>query len=162
MGRPDVRGYRILDEPSPGRLARLAVNPFFPLLALMMAGAWAGLPWLLFNGLAIGSATRRREALWLLGGLVATAAVVGLLLALDQRGLLARSAVPFLVIAPEICKLVAGYASFELQERSYVLYRYFGGPTQNGVLPLLVLSFVLVRGVDKALVGSHFLSWVLR
>ncbi|HEX8538086.1 MAG TPA: hypothetical protein VF664_11525, partial [Cystobacter sp.] len=53
--------YRIQDEPSPGALGHLVVNPVFPLLSFMMAGAWMGVPWFILNGFAMGSTTRRKE-----------------------------------------------------------------------------------------------------
>ena len=53
--------YHLADEPRPGGLAHLAVQPFWPLLAMMLAGSWLALPWFVVNALAVGSPTRGKE-----------------------------------------------------------------------------------------------------
>src|SRR4051795_9855112 len=53
--------YEIIDEPLPGRLAGIIVNPFYVLLAQMLGGAWLAWPWFLLNSRALGSSTRTRE-----------------------------------------------------------------------------------------------------
>jgi len=42
-------GYRIADEPRPGALSQLAVNPLWPLLAVMLGGTWIAWPWFALN-----------------------------------------------------------------------------------------------------------------
>ena len=59
--------YRIIDEPTPSRREALAVRPFWPLLAICLSGLVFGGGWMVFNAWVVGSATRRREALVLLG-----------------------------------------------------------------------------------------------
>ena len=71
--------YRILDEPRPGGLAHLAVNPLWPLLAVMLGGVWLSWPWFVVNGFAVGSPTRFRELGLAIGGLIgATGLLFGL------------------------------------------------------------------------------------
>ena len=79
----DTRGYRILDEPTPGALAAYVVNPTFPMLALMLAGTWLAAPWFAFNALALGSPTARRE----IGLAIAMLAGAFLLLIINLIGL---------------------------------------------------------------------------
>ena len=51
--------YRIGDEPRPGALARVAVDPMWPLLAVMLGGVWLSWPWFVLNGVVVGSPTRQ-------------------------------------------------------------------------------------------------------
>jgi hypothetical protein len=55
------RTYQIADEPQPSTYARYAVSTHWPLLAQLLGGSWIGLPWFIFNGRAVGSATRNEE-----------------------------------------------------------------------------------------------------
>lgn len=45
-----------------GRIARLAAQPAAVMLSMILAGAWLAVPWLIFNGFAIRSSTRWRDA----------------------------------------------------------------------------------------------------
>ena len=126
--------YRIADEPVPGRLAGLTVNPFWPLLAAMVAGFWLALPWFAFNAAAMGSATRRREWAWIAGGLLVSAALGGgLLWALDHEALGVR---PFryALVGLVAWRLAVTYVLFALQQPSFELHRHFGGASRSGVL----------------------------
>jgi len=67
--------YRIIDEPRPGPLAQIAVNPVWPFLSVMMAGGWLAWPWFALNAFAIGSARKRAEALTVLGATLAAGAL---------------------------------------------------------------------------------------
>ena len=86
--------YRIADEPTPGRLAGLVVNPFWPLLGAMLGGFWLALPWFALNAAALGSATRRREWAYLAGGMAVSAALGGALLYAAGAELLPLRATP--------------------------------------------------------------------
>ena len=135
---PTMQRYAIIDEPSPGPLARLSVNPFWPFLALMLAGAWIAWPWFVLNALAMGSATRRREIALCAAGLlgsVALAVVAGVLLG---DGVLSAESLPYALIVFMVFKLGIGYAVHLLQARSAELYVYFGGAMRNGVLVVVV------------------------
>lgn len=157
--------YRIADEPSPGTLGRFSVNPFWPMLASMLAGAWVGVPWFAFNALALGSATRRRELVWLSAGVLGAAAMVGaLFLAFYQQ----LAPAPTLQVAGRYgyvlvtaWRLACAYAVYQLQESSFELHRHFGGAVLNGA-PLAILAAVFPvsphLGADDL---SLFLSLVL-
>ena len=54
--------YTLADEPQPSGLQHLVVNPLWPLFGFMFGGAWLAFPWYVFNGFAMGSPTRKREA----------------------------------------------------------------------------------------------------
>jgi hypothetical protein len=150
--------YRILDEPEPSTLAKLAVSPTWPLLALMLAGAWLALPWFAFNGIALGSPSRRRELALAAAGLAGAAALgVGLLL-LVGAGLLPGRALPYLLLVPIAWKLGIGYAIYSLQGETFQLYEHFGGKAANGMFVLLVGAFV-VRGAVLKLFSNPL--WLL-
>jgi hypothetical protein len=130
--------YRIADEPVPGRLAGLAVAPFWPLLAAMVAGFWLALPWFAVNAAALGSATRRREWAWIAGGLLVSAALGGgLLWALDHE-LIGVRAFRYAVVGLVAWRLVVAYLVFALQQPSFELHRHFGGASRSGVLLVAV------------------------
>lgn len=134
--------YRIADEPIPGRLAHLTVNPFFPLLAVMVGGFWLAVPWFALNGAAMGSATRRREWLWLAGGLLVTGALGGALLYGLVSDVVPARAVRYAVVGLVALRLVVAYAVFTLQQASFELHRHFGGLVRSGVLVLVAAALV--------------------
>jgi hypothetical protein len=126
--------YRIADEPTPGRLAGWTVNPFWPLLGTMLGGCWLGLPWFAFNAAAMGSATRRREWAWLIGGLLVSAALGGGLLFAAGAHLLPARAFRYAVVGLTAWRLLVAYLVFSLQQASFELHQHFGGPSRNGAL----------------------------
>lgn len=141
-------GYHIEDEPRPGPWQHLAVQPFWPLLAMMLAGSWLGLPWFVVNGFVVGSPTRWREAALAGAGLAGSVALVVLLSVLVQTGVLSATTLPYAAVGITVWKLAVGYVLFLWQRRSIHLYEYFGGTLANG-LPVLLLA---------ALLGGRLLS----
>jgi hypothetical protein len=138
--------YRIADEPRPGTLSRFAVQPFWPLLAVMFGGPWLSWPWFVFNGFAIGSPTRNRElTLAVVGfaGNVVVSLLVGLLVV---RELVPDSARPYLFLVGVVWKLGVSYRLFSLQARTFGLYVYYGGAVQSGAI-VLVAGYFLGRSL---------------
>jgi hypothetical protein len=154
-----AQGYRILDEPAPGKLAHLSVNPFWPMLALMLDGSWLGWPWLALNSLAIGSATQRRELFGIAAGWSLGALLVHALLTIGAREWIAEGWLAYVAIAVPALKLTCGYAVFRMQDRSFALYEYFGGRVRNGML-IVAAGFILRSELLKA-AGDSFLRSVL-
>ncbi|NMO17649.1 hypothetical protein HPC49_15115 [Pyxidicoccus fallax] len=149
--------YAIIDEPRPGALQKWVVNPIWPFFALMFAGSWLALPWFAFNGVAMGSATRRRE---LLVVLLATPLKVGLaifMLMLHRKTGLPDEALRYFLVVVMTLKLGLGYWLFNLQQPSFNLYQYFDGPVRNGVF--VVMGGALVHEPVMDLFGSN---WLLR
>lgn len=141
--------YQIADEPAPGPLSQLIVNPSWPLLGMMFGGAWLAWPWFLVNGYALGSATRRREHM-----LLAIAVVGSVLLAF-----LAAATVPaaasaedrlrlfrYALVAVRAFKVSLGYLLFREQQKSFQLHETFGGKDRNAAIVLFV-----AYGVRKVL-----------
>ncbi|HXV78085.1 MAG TPA: hypothetical protein VD788_17375 [Candidatus Polarisedimenticolaceae bacterium] len=136
--------YRIPDEPRPSTLSRFAVQPFWPLLAVMFGGSWLSWPWFVFNGFAIGSPTRKKElALAAAGfaGNVVLALGVGIVVV---RDLLPGTVGPYLALLGVVWRLGVSYLLFNLQSRTFGLYVYYGGVVQNGTI-FLVAGYLLGR-----------------
>jgi len=77
----DTGSYSIIDEPRPSRLRRFAANPFWVILSGMVLVQLQPLSllWFGFNGIALGSPTRRRELVWIVAGLLVVAGFEALL-----------------------------------------------------------------------------------
>jgi hypothetical protein len=140
-----VAGYRIADEPTPGALARLTVNPFWPMLATMLAGSWLGAPWFVFNAFALGSATRRRESAWAVGSVLVSAALAYGVLFADAQRLAPLWTLRGGLVLVAAARLTGAYFAYLAQSASFELHRHFGGPVVNGA-PLALLGFLLPTG----------------
>jgi hypothetical protein len=134
--------YQIADEPAPGNLARFAVNPVFPLLALMLGGVWLAFPWFAFNSIAVGSPTRRAELAWLVGGLLAFSAICVAIGASYEAGLISEAGLPYAFLVLVVAKIAVGYVVHVLQSRTIEIYEYFGGVLKNGVWGVAAAFFV--------------------
>lgn len=144
--------YRIADEPRPTRLGQLAVRPFWPLFAVMLAGTWLSWPWFVVNAFAVGSPNRRRETLVAVLGVIGTAAlIVGIIFV--GRGLSEgqQTYLPLLLVG---WKLGISYWLFFLQAETFELYEYFGGTVKNGMLGV-ALGFMLQSRVIEAASSLH-------
>src|SRR5262245_17664110 len=97
--------YRIEDEPIPGRLERLVVDPMWPLFALMLGGAWIGLPWFVLNAVALGTATLRREIIWTVAGFLGAAAMAFGILYLEASHLVGAADARYLWLLAVTWKL---------------------------------------------------------
>lgn len=138
-------GYHIVDEPRPGALARLAVNPLWPLLSVMFGGAWVSWSWFVVNSFAIGSPTRWREAALALGGFAGTAALFVGLVTLEVNGAIGGVAISYAVVALVVWKLAVSYWLYVLQGRTFGLFEYFHGATKNGLLVVFAGYFLSRR-----------------
>jgi hypothetical protein len=150
--------YHIPDEPRPGGLAEYTVNPFWPLLAMMLGGSWVGLPWFVVNGKAMGSAGFRREALVaaltpvLAIALAFAGSIVIYNLDLPKRAF-AYSAVLILAV-----KLGCAYWLYLSQQRSFGIYQHFGGRVRQGALIAIGGAVARMYVVDAAFKVSDWLG----
>jgi hypothetical protein len=144
----ETHGYRFADEPDPSALSRFAVRPFWPLLGLMLGGAWLAWPWFVLNGLALGSPTRRKELGLAIAGfatVVVCALVLVVLLGLD---VIDTRVARYSVLGITVIKLGFGYWITTLQDRTYPLYEHFGGTVRNGagvVMAAFVVRFLMAE-----------------
>jgi hypothetical protein len=140
MARAQAR-YTIIDEPRPGPLQRLAMNPLFPFIAYML---FAPLGALLFfvNALALRSRTMLLELLFtliglsLLGGLIFVPEARDWLLA---RGWLDATivapwafAIKYLLLVPLAIGMWCGYKVFLWQSATHEVLTYFDRSQRRG------------------------------
>jgi hypothetical protein len=152
--------YAIIDEPRPGALQKWVVNPLWPFFAMMFAGSWLAMPWFAFNGLAMGSATRRRELTVVLLSAPLKLGLFIFLLLLYRKSGLPESSLRYFFLGMTVLRLGLGYWLLNLQQPSFSLYEYFDGPVRNGV-PLVIVGAVLNQYV-LGLFGNAFwraLAW---
>lgn len=143
-------GYKLVDEPKPGALAKIAVQPLWPLLAVMAGGVWLSWPWFLLNAVAVGSPTRRRELFVVLGGALATLVTLyGIAVAIKLKWIGSIGA-PYWLVGLTVVKLTFTYWLYALQQRTFGLYEHFGGTLANG-LPIVVLGFLAERRLAEHL-----------
>ncbi len=140
--------YRIVDEPTPGALAHLAVNPLWPFVSVMFGGIWLSWSWFLLNGIAVGSPTRKREWLWIGAGLVGSALLIFGLFNLVDSGVIAKEYIKYAFLLVVVWKLGVTYVLFSLQSHSIELYEYYGGRLRNGAYVIVAAYFVSPRIMD--------------
>lgn len=156
-----VARYRIPDEPRPSGLIRYAVDPMWPLLAMMLGGNGIGLAWFGFNSHALGSATSHREWAYIASSLLGCILLMlGIRFCMDQ-GWLAGSMAAYAGLAYVALKLSMGYALYISQSRSVEIINHFGGRLRNGAVGLL-LCFIIARSVLDPLALPGLLSVALR
>lgn len=137
-----MAGYQIADEPSPGALSRFAVDPVYPFLAAMIGGLWIAWPWFVFNSLAVGSPTFRKELVWLASGLVGLLVLATALVSLSRAGIITGVGLDYARLALTVAKLGVVYAVHSFQSRTIEIYQYFGGELRNGFIVIVALIFL--------------------
>lgn len=150
--------YILPDEARPGALRNYVVRPDAPLLAAMLAGAWLAWPWFAFNGIAMGSPTRRRELIMCAAAFAGTALLAFALLAMVRGGwLTTETEIRLGLLAIATWKLAMSYWLVTLQSRTFHVYEYYGGPVR-GAGGVLGAGFLL-RGLVLGLVDDPL--WVI-
>ncbi len=144
--------YRITDEPRPGALSHLAVNPVWPLFGVMFGGAALSWIWFVVNGTAIGSPTRRQEIGWAIGGMAGSLTLIFLIFSLASQEFLGRLWVPYSLVGLTVWKLAVSYWLFTLQSRSFHLYEHFGGQVRNGAV-VVFAGYLLTSRLYPSLPG---------
>lgn len=151
--------YAIPDEPAPSRYQRFVVQPSATLLGVMLGGSILGLPWMVFNGFAMGSAFRKKELTYAIITALVQYAFLGLLIYLSATGVLSKREFGYASLLVHAVRLTGAYFIYASQEKSFDLYQHFGGPVSSkgmfvaivmmvaklylvGALPLGVVSIV--------------------
>ncbi len=141
--------YRIEDEPIPGRLAYVAVNPVWPLFGFMFAGTWIAWPWHILNAFAIGSSSRFRElGLAILGFCGSIVLSLGILY-LAKRETLQGSGIEYALLGLTLWKLGVSYSLYTMQVRSFEIYQHYEEIVRNGVVVVVIAYFLSHRLVLK-------------
>jgi hypothetical protein len=139
--------YKLPDEPSPGILQNLVVNPMWPLLAIMFVGAWLALPWFVFNAFAIGSPTRIKELLITVAGWLGIFLLAVAVVKCFEALALADSNLKYGFQLVVIAKLGVAYWLYFLQSRTFEIYEHFNGMVRNGLLPVIVGTMFLRKDI---------------
>jgi hypothetical protein len=154
--------YHIPDEPRPGGLAHVTVNPFWPMLCVMFVGAGLSWSWFVLNGIAMGSPTRKRELAIAIGGLVGNAVLlIGVFATHDRLGFPGEVTLPYLLLVVVVWKLGVSYVLYMLQAGSFGIYEYYGGTVQNGWIGLILAYFAWNMLLAPALKGAPLIVWAL-
>ncbi len=151
--------YQIVDEPLPGPLAGLIVNPFWVMLGQMLGGAWLAWPWFLINSHALGSSTKKRETQLLalaVGGTVLLAFVVA---ATARENAHALALFSYALLGLRAFKLVMAYLLFIEQRKSFQIYEAFGGTVRNAAA--VVAAGYMLRQVIFSLTNNLVVILIL-
>ena len=158
--------YHIQDEPTGGgRAGAFILNPFWPLLGMMFAGAWLGALLFTSNAILLRGPTWRREIALAILMLVGAPALLMLLAMLGDQGLISRRAFQYTLILVVVWKLAIGYWIFFLQQNTHALYEYFSGGSATGQsVPtgaMLVIGGSMLKSTVVGAVASPFWQWMV-
>lgn len=153
-----MEAYRIADEPKPGGLSHLTVNPIWPLFGVMFAGTWLAWPWFIFNGIAMGSPTLRKEIAIAIGGFVGATVLIYAIAVLGTQGFLGGN-IKYSLLALTVYKLGISYWLYVTQARGFEIYSYFDGIVRNGIV-IVFLAAIFGRRI-LATLSENFDTIVL-
>ncbi len=127
----------------------------------MLGGTWMGWSWFVFNGVALGSATRRREVSLVVVGLIGAFVIliIGSII-LNAADLKSETAARLLLLVLTVWKITISYVLYVLQHRSFSIYEYYGGIVRNG-FPIVILGF-FIGGRLIGIFGNNLIGLVLR
>lgn len=141
--------YHIQDEPI-GRRNRIpALDPFWPLVAMMFGGAWLGALAFAVNAWILRGPTRSREIALAIAILIGAPLILLLLSMIGAAGGLPGSSPKYALLLIVAWKLGLAYWIFFLQQTSYALYEYFGGAAARGQGAALGAVLVFAGGYLK-------------
>ena len=143
--------YRIPDEPIGGETRGWIIEPFWPLLATMLAGAWLGAALFAVNAWFLRGPHWQREIALCAAMLIGAGALQVLAAGAGEAGLISQGAVEYALLSVIAWKLCTAYWLFFLQQNGFALYQYFGGKVQNGLPVVLIGSIFLDRWVINAI-----------
>ena len=151
--------YKIIDEPAASAYNNLAVQPLWPLFAIMLGGTWLSFPWFVVNGFAIGCPNRMKTLGLAVLGFVGTGLILLATMYFAATYEWDQYAVQYALLVLTTWKLGVAYWLYVIQARTFSLYQYFGGVVRNG---LLVVGAGWFLG-NRLLVGlPTFIQIVLR
>jgi hypothetical protein len=158
--------YHIHDEPTGSRSHALIVNPFWPLLTMMLAGAWLGTVMFGLNAALLRGPTWRRELLLSVSVLLGAALLFIVIGVAAVEHWLPPLLVRYALIGIVLWKLALAYWLFFLQQNTFSLYEYFGGnarEAQRGSagMALLVVGMLFRTPVLKVF-DSDLWYWMVK
>lgn len=149
--------YQIIDETRKSSFEKYSVNPVWPLLAVMLIGAWFGYLWFIINSIFLSSYYMKKEIAAIVAAILFSIGFILLLSHSYDQMLFPKIAIKYLLLLVVVIKLAAGYYLYLKQSHSFSLFEYFNDyEVRNGGLILLV-GFVLLRNFDLA---EHVPFWL--
>lgn len=148
--------YVLYDEPTPGPLEKMVVDPLWPFFAIMFAGPWLSWTWFILNAFAVGSPTRVRETIY---AVAAALGCVGLVLFLTWFAQYSSTAhlMSYYAIFILVWKISFTYKLYMLQSRTFEIYTYFGGERKNGIFIIIIAIFLEGRLIAPLFVDLPYL-----
>jgi hypothetical protein len=147
--------YHILDEPRGSRTSALIVNPFWPLLGLMLAGAWLGALLFALNAWLLRGPSWFRELALSVAILAGSPLIFLGLVVMDNHGWLPAGSAQYALLLIVVWKLCVAYWIFFLQQTAFSLHEYFSAHTQTRSIPagaaMVAAGTVLKAGVVNAI-----------
>jgi hypothetical protein len=127
---------------------------------MMLAGPWLAWPWFAFNGFAVGSPTRLREAGLAIFGLLGSGGLVFGIAAGISAGALAGTTLKLALLGLTLWKLGTGYVLYLTQARTFGVFEHYGGVVRNGML--VVVAGMFAEPSVGRLFGNALLFLVVR
>lgn len=141
--------YHIQDEPIGGPRRLPALDPFWPLVAMMFGGAWLGAAAFAVNAWILRGPTWLREIGLALAVLVGAPLILVGLAMLRSAGVLPKAAFDYALLSIVAWKLGLAYWIFFLQQNSHALYEYFGGAASRAQTVPIGALLVIAGGYLK-------------
>jgi hypothetical protein len=136
--------YRIQDEPLAAHRRGPVVDPFWALLAVMLAGAAFGALLFGVNAFTLRGPTWKRELQLLIAMLAGAGILAFLLVQAEANGNLPPGTLKYALLLVVAWKLAMTYWIYYLQQTGFALFEYFGGKALNG-LPIVLIGGFLLR-----------------
>lgn len=148
-----MTGYQIVDEPRPGSLSHLTVDPLWPLLGYMLGSAFFSWIWYGLNSYAIGSPSKRKELGVIVAGFIGYFAWIIIVGSLKSNGMVNEHHIPYARLVLTLFTLTMTYCLYVVQHRPFEIYRHFNGKVMSG-MPGLLLAIVIGGSVQKTIVST--------
>ena len=131
--------YQLIDEPRPGAIAHVTVDPVWPLLSYMLGSAFFAWIWFLVNSFAVGSPNKRKEVSLIAFGFIGFFVLAIGATFLRANGVVSEEHWPYLRLVFHIFTLTICYILWVLQDGPFEIYRHFNGKVRKG-FPILFLA----------------------
>jgi len=146
--------YKIVDEPEPGVLSSITVNPIWPLFGYMFGGSFFSWAWYGANSYAIGSPTKKKKLLGIITGIFLVLVYFFILVMLNALGIIPDGLNKYLRLVVVVIHLTTFYTLYYLQSQPFEIYQYFGGKVNPGFFGVVV-SFVIGPKLDMIILKTY-------
>jgi hypothetical protein len=118
----------------------------------MVCGAWLAWPWFVFNAIAMGSPTRKKEIVLSMVAVAGTVVLAAITVALMKSGVIeTRTELRLALLAIATWKLTMATVVQTVQARTFGVYTYYGGRVRTAA-PVIAAGYwirgILLSGLD--------------